>query len=245
MYMLSHWNGQQELKKKMFEILSLAGTQEGQSTELVRDYEGQVMPLISCQWLAGEQTAKTILTDVSSIIEELDLAYYFASKREKNLITNTFRLMFTPTIFAKSFSPINQAVKLFKKCAQSYDEKGQPNIMMIGSNWDPESFESLYINPLFDTIFDYVKPEHITLSGYIHINKPKRAFFEHILKQHKLDPADCIFIDDQEENVKAARTAGMTALHLNNKNYKEIKQELVKLGALPSTKSKHRIPKLH
>lgn len=235
-YMISNWDGKNELKRKMFDILTRAGgTQQEQSPEaLVRDYEGQAMPLMCCRFFAGELSGEEVLAQVLPIINDLDRKCYFSSNREKRLVTNALRLMFTPTVFAYSFKPIDKATKLLKECAVSRDAQGKENIMMIGSNWDSVSFKLMYPDTTFDDIFNYIDEKNIVLSGDIHINKPHKEFFEYILKTYNLSPSDCIFIDDQLENIKAARAVGMTGLHIHKKDYKSIKHELIKLGVLPS-----------
>lgn len=234
-YGLFSKDAQHQLKNKTFEVLEHAGKQEGLEHELVRDYEGHPMPLVSCQWLAGEKTSEELLDLTSDLIHNLNKQQFFSNKNEKKLIRNTIRLMFTPEILVSTFKPIKKSTKLLKACATSCDNQGNPNIIMIGSNWDPVSFELLYRNQSFAPIFNYVKPENIVLSGIININKPKPAFFEYILTKYNLNPAECIFIDDQAENVKAASAAGMTGLHIchTKHGYKKLRKELILLGALP------------
>jgi len=49
-------------------------------------------------------------------------------------------------------------------------------------------------------------------SGETGIAKPDLAAFKHILKLVPQAPDQCIFVDDQEENVAAAKRAGMRAI---------------------------------
>ncbi len=55
------------------------------------------------------------------------------------------------------------------------------------------------------------------LDGYIysymiHEVKPDRAIFDALVKKYDLDPGECLFIDDVEDNVRGARAAGMQGL---------------------------------
>ena len=45
-------------------------------------------------------------------------------------------------------------------------------------------------------------------SCYIHMIKPSREIYEYITKQYNLVPSECVFIDDLERNIKAAKDFG-------------------------------------
>ena len=46
-------------------------------------------------------------------------------------------------------------------------------------------------------------------SAEIKVRKPYRKFFETALEQFKVNPAECLFIDDLAENVEGARECGI------------------------------------
>jgi len=56
----------------------------------------------------------------------------------------------------------------------------------------------------FDELFDKAY-----FSFDTHLSKPDPEAFEFILYQHELDPAETLFIDDNEDNIKAARDLGI------------------------------------
>lgn len=51
--------------------------------------------------------------------------------------------------------------------------------------------------------------DHVTFSGKIYAAKPDPAAFRHCLAALHADPADFLFVDDRDENVRAARSLGM------------------------------------
>jgi putative hydrolase of the HAD superfamily len=53
---------------------------------------------------------------------------------------------------------------------------------------------------------------HKTFSHRLGIAKPDAAIYEHAIEGMSVAPAEILFIDDREENVVAARAAGMTAI---------------------------------
>ena len=69
-------------------------------------------------------------------------------------------------------------------------------------------------------------------SALIRYNKPHPQAYLYIINLHGFDPSECVFIDDQLENVVAARKLGMIGLHVKDKNYKEIRRQLEALGVL-------------
>lgn len=55
----------------------------------------------------------------------------------------------------------------------------------------------------------------IVVSAEERLIKPDRRIYEVLLKRNKLEAAQCLFIDDSEANVDAARKVGMTAHHFS------------------------------
>ncbi|MFE6176133.1 HAD family hydrolase [Streptomyces sp. NPDC056464] len=51
--------------------------------------------------------------------------------------------------------------------------------------------------------------DHVAFSGKIHAAKPDPAAFQHCIIALHAAPADFLFIDDREENVRAAQAVGM------------------------------------
>ncbi|CAL9399467.1 Phosphoglycolate phosphatase [Streptomyces sp. enrichment culture] len=51
--------------------------------------------------------------------------------------------------------------------------------------------------------------DHVAFSGKIGAAKPDPAAFQHCVVALRAAPADFLFVDDREENVRAARDAGM------------------------------------
>ncbi|MFJ2890122.1 HAD family hydrolase [Streptomyces sp. NPDC087305] len=51
--------------------------------------------------------------------------------------------------------------------------------------------------------------DHLAFSGRIKAAKPDPAAFQHCVAALRADPADFLFVDDREENVRAAQAVGM------------------------------------
>lgn len=65
----------------------------------------------------------------------------------------------------------------------------------------------------------------VVVSSDIHMIKPDRKIYDYLFNKYDLNPAECFFIDDRNENVAAAKKAGMSGIVFQN-NYDEIRKIL-------------------
>ncbi|GGS79408.1 hypothetical protein GCM10010156_42640 [Planobispora rosea] len=70
------------------------------------------------------------------------------------------------------------------------------------------SWANDYPRDSWDGIFD-----EIVISGEVGMRKPEPRIFEHALGLVGLSGAECVFIDDIEANITAARALGIVGLH--------------------------------
>ena len=54
--------------------------------------------------------------------------------------------------------------------------------------------------------------------------KPDRAIYRTLCEKYALEPSECVFLDDFEDNVSAARAFGMSGIHFHN--YEQAREEL-------------------
>ena len=57
------------------------------------------------------------------------------------------------------------------------------------------------------------------------VNKPDQKIYEVLLNRYQLNPEECLFIDDMEANIEAAKAAGIKGFLFRN-NYEELKKNL-------------------
>ncbi|HZU72049.1 MAG TPA: HAD-IA family hydrolase [Acidimicrobiales bacterium] len=79
-------------------------------------------------------------------------------------------------------------------------------VCSLATNQDPE--RALYMDEElgYGRVFD-----HSFYSCRMRLRKPDLAYFHHMTSALGLQPAMCLFLDDREENVGAARQAGLKA----------------------------------
>jgi len=63
----------------------------------------------------------------------------------------------------------------------------------------------------FDELFDKAY-----FSFDLHLSKPDVEIYEFVMYQHKLNPAETLFIDDSLENIKTAKSLGWKTYHLQS-----------------------------
>lgn len=209
------------LKDTLFEVLYKLGKQEKIEGELQAKSGDNIVPGIVCHWFAGKISSQEVLTKVDNIIEELDKTGYFSNKTEKKIVKNSLNLMFDPEKLAKVTKPIKKSLQLIKQLAQATDENGKPLYeLFILSNWDKESFEIFYNSKNGQKLFKHFKPENIIISGQIGHIKPHTSIFEHVIdKLHERKLVDknnlnheIKFIDDQPENIQAAKNLKISGI---------------------------------
>lgn len=93
------------------------------------------------------------------------------------------------------------------------------------TNWSAETF------PLATARFSFLKMfKGIVVSGEENTRKPFPKIYEILLDRYQLQADKCLFIDDNQDNIDAARGMGMAAIHFKDPN--QLNKELVQLGIL-------------
>ncbi len=182
------------------------------TTCLACDEKGNPLPPIFSDMLKGIPSAK--------ILERLE-----QSISDKNLL-HVAQIIFTPQKFARTFYIYDGAKQFVLDC------RNQGLNIYILSNIDEETFQILYERDQdFFDLFD-----GIIISGRCGMIKPDPAIFSYALETFNLDPSECVFIDDQQVNVRAATSCGIYGIccpyrgHIFSKpDYKQISNELASL----------------
>lgn len=230
-YALIDWQNP-NIQPIIFDILEKINPTEEFPKEVATDNEGNPLPIIMNKWLAGIISSKELIISVDDYIEHLDTQNYFLSSRQKELVKKTLHVMFDPETLSTASYPIKEAVLLLKECHDALDSNGKSkNNLFVFSNWDEASFELFkeHNQAFFNT---YFQSNRIIISAAIGLIKPQRAAFEYLITTYKLDPKECIFIDDSYDNILAAQECGITALLICKGNYSVLGKILKRLGAL-------------
>ncbi len=99
--------------------------------------------------------------------------------------------------------PIKETIDVLKKLKKKY----KLGLLTNNNSWLEEIDKKYKFSKYFDVIVNSYDVKTI---------KPNKKIYYIILEKLQLDPEECIFIDDQKENVKAAREIGMNAIIYRN-----------------------------
>lgn len=188
-------------RKVLYTFLDTLMPRDQQSLQ-ARDDKGVFVPQIMTEWLKGTLTPQEIYRLIADSIDQHP--EFFMNQTDQEVIKSIARTMFSPVTFVKTRVLLQESIDFVKRC------KEQGHNVYILSNWDAVSFPLLLEqHPEFAELFK----DNIVLSGQIGLIKPDPAIYNYLLNKFNLDPADCVFIDDQLENVQAARMCGMQAIH--------------------------------
>lgn len=139
----------------------------------------------------------------------------------------------------KALPPLHQrwrdSVVLIKENLELIKALRPPYRIAILSNADITLEErirnGLGITHLFDTIIS---------SAAVGMAKPDHAIYRLAAERLSLPAEECVFIDDTEGNVEAAREVGMQAVHFREYQGDDLKAQLAELGVEPSGDSPER-----
>lgn len=225
LYMLFDWKNPANIQKLLFEILSEIEAPEIENFKLAVTANGTPMPYIVCQYQAGKKRRPDVIVQAKRYIEQLPESK-FSSAREKELIIRAVEVTFDPDILAQNTYMIPEGVALLKEvCAILNADRFRKNTCITCSNWDAVSFYKFAL--IHKEIFNLFEGR-IEISGINHLLKPNIQVYTALLKKYSLTPENCIFIDDQEVNVQAAQAVGIPSILLKDKNYRALREELVR-----------------
>ena len=91
------------------------------------------------------------------------------------------------------------------------------------TNWSAETF--CQVRHKFE-VFDQL--DGMLVSGEEKMLKPDPAFFQLLVDRFNLNPAECLFIDDNQPNVDGARRFGLNAIRF--RDAATLRKELITLG---------------
>jgi len=118
-------------------------------------------------------------------------------------------------IFFEALDPNEPMIDLMREC-----KAGGRRMAMLTNNvreWEPLWRTMLPVDEIFETVID---------SGFVGYRKPEPQIYEITLERLGLPASACLFVDDLEVNIEAARELGFNAVH-----YREPDQAIAEVRA--------------
>ncbi len=225
------------LKEKVLEIMGELGHQEKCDNGLVAKHGNTDLPEVMCQWLRGHISGEDANAKVQDYLNNLSQIGHdkIKSEAERRVLSEIVRIMFDSKKLAEFTLPIKGSVSIL---AELKSLKHEDYKLLMLSNWEQNSFNEIYNSENMQEIFGYFERENIFISSITKIMKPSSLAYKIILEHltnYKISPKECLMIDDQPENIEAAKLCGMQGI-LVDKKCSNLRGELVKLNILPVKK---------
>lgn len=181
-------------------------------------HRGRIMPCCIIDWQLGKKSHLQVRKELATHIDALAAKNHFKNDQDKNLTKRILDISLNPEHLADITAPIPGMVQLAKQL------KCNGYKLFLLSNLAQEHYEILQKHhPEIAQLFDGV-----IISAHVNMLKPHKKIYEHILTQYNLKPQECIFIDNQQENVDAAQACGIDSI--THKTVSQTKVYLNKLG---------------
>jgi putative hydrolase of the HAD superfamily len=122
-------------------------------------------------------------------------------------------------IYFEALQPNEPMIALMRELG----ERGYRMALLTNNvrEWEPYWRSMLPVDEIFEVVVD---------SGFVGMRKPEREIYELTLERlgDGIAASDCLFIDDVEVNIEAARELGMTAVHFRESDHaiREIERAL-------------------
>jgi putative hydrolase of the HAD superfamily len=119
-------------------------------------------------------------------------------------------------VFFEALDPNEPMIDLMREC-----KRGGMRMAMLTNNvqeWEPLWRTMLPVDEIFELVID---------SGWVGYRKPEPQIYEITAERLGLPASACLFVDDIEVNIDAARELGFTAVH-----YREPEQAIAEVRAI-------------
>ena len=224
-YSLDHRAVSTKIFNKALDLLAqldVASTQPCKATA-----QGRPLPDVVCQWLTGNIKTAQVRSFLDKPFIDRYPHNFFANNREARLVEKFLKTLADPQALTSTLKVIKAGKVLLQECAEQYDYDGdQRHRLFVLSNWDPYSLNLMIDDLRLKEVFNYFHKQNLIISGDIGLVKPEDDLYSYVLTRYKLNPSDCILIDDQIENIEGAQKHGMNGILLKDRNYKEVRNIL-------------------
>jgi len=156
-------------------------------------------------------TTKTIIFDLSGVLLIKN------SKEQLSQNSESTALMFVINFL--------ETIALLKACKESGHK------LFVLSNMTVSEYEKIKEEPEIASLFSFF--DDIVISEMTPYKKPDAQIFTYLCEQYNLQPTDCVFIDDKQDNLDGAHEAAISKTILcSNFDLVHVRNELVSHGIL-------------
>lgn len=191
---------------------------------------------------------KNIIFDIGGVLAEFDWDAYMSryfSKETADIVTDATWHNPDWEEFDKGILSFGEIMNKLIKRAPDYEKEIRTAMEHIGECPKLQPYAIPWINELknagfgvyyLSNYFEYLMqacPEAVSFTGlmdggifscYEHITKPDTGIYLKLCSKYRLEPSECLFIDDRPVNTAGAVRSGMNAILFESydKNYRQI-----------------------
>lgn len=182
-------------------------------------YKTYRMPDCIVANLLGFMTTQEVLAHVKEAIHTFSAKNYFKDRQEQRIITSLMETMFNLDLIKQNMCPNIPMIKLLHNLKNKQKYK-----LFLLTNAGKDTYHALaQKHPEVFGLFD-----GRIISAHVQELKPYPEIYHTLLDTYQFSPETSVFIDDQDDNIEAARTLGFNGIVY--KNQRTTEEELAKLG---------------
>lgn len=166
--------------------------------------DGTALPKIWCDYKKGLYSDTEVMNMIDAQINN-----YFKTSLEQDVMRWMMGTIFDAQKLVQHQETLDGAQEFIEEVA------AQGHTLLILSNASKKAFEEAWKKSELQPIFKHFKKENCLISGNLGVIKPQPEIYE-ILKQYlenlNKNLHDCVFIDDNYNNIIMARKAGINSI---------------------------------
>lgn len=222
------WRFSQALQDLIFSVCSQFACDRDPLFKITYTPEGVELPYILCAYQAGRITSAEILAQLPDVLSVCRKKGIFVSRRQELLVERAIEGIFNAEFIANYIFPMRPSIEILKElwCIKNLDGSRKYRFLAL-SNWDKESFA--IVRKRYEKELSYF--DGMVISADVGTIKPNLEIFEYTMGTYNLRPEECIFIDDQYENIVAAKTFGIDRSILYSDAYR-LRKDFIALTIL-------------
>lgn len=149
---------------------------------------------------------------MSSLWNELDLSIRPMNEVFEDMINLVPEYKEYSRQFFKQLDDICVSYDYSREFVKSFKDRGYKTFVL--SNYSDELW-TMHEKDTF-TFLPYLDGKIV--SGFVHLIKPDEAIYKLLLETYDLKAEECVFFDDREENIIAAKKIGINGIVFNGKD---------------------------
>jgi putative hydrolase of the HAD superfamily len=213
-YVLTKWKNPETVSFKFLEALHYASPPQ---YPLI-SYKNYKLPDCITANLLGYITTQEVWATIKQAIHTFASQNYFQDAQEKQIIAGLMENMFNLDRIKENMRPNEQLIRLLQNI------KNKPYKLFLLTNVGHDTYDALkQTYPEVFTLFD-----GRIISAEVKQLKPYPPIYHTLINTYQLSPEESVFIDDQQDNIDAARIIGFNGITYHN--YRTLEKELAKLG---------------